>query len=313
VADPRKPPPELLFGRIVDGKLVVDRLIRVRSAAADYLTDALALDAGNRARALVYSFRFLEDADPEVASDAFTRLIGADYQDLRAAARGLPADTLIYRLQNPNIPANRRSLRGLYALLLGHCGADQHARLLRCIIDEDRRQEHYSALENMLVALTMLKPREGWALVRSILQDGRGDYQLRRQGLWAAGFFWDKRPDLVDRKDLVDGLCLLLSQGDIADHSGVAAAGLLGSRGTGVGPGRACDPGQAGGAAGRRPFCPELPPGPSGRRLPQEDARTGPVPGRGHGAGTPSGTGTGAGPADRLSNSSWQSRSIRSR
>src|SRR5262249_34098827 len=83
VADPRQPPPELLFGRIVDGKLVVDRMIRVRSAAAtDYLADALALDASNRARALVYFFRFLEDAGPEVASDAFTRLIGADYQDL---------------------------------------------------------------------------------------------------------------------------------------------------------------------------------------------------------------------------------------
>src|SRR5262249_17836403 len=40
---------------------------------------------------------------------------------------------------------------------------------------------------------------------------------LRYAALRSARFFWDSRPDVVDKKSLVEGVTLLLDQGDVAD------------------------------------------------------------------------------------------------
>ena len=40
---------------------------------------------------------------------------------------------------------------------------------------------------------------------------------IRYAALRATRFFWDSRPDVVDKKQVVDAACLLLDQGDITD------------------------------------------------------------------------------------------------
>src|SRR5262249_39145483 len=68
-----------------------------------------------------------------------------------------------------------------------------------------------------LAGYVMLKPAEGWEFLHGILKDPAKEFTLRYAGLRAVRFLWDSRPDLVKKKDMVDGLCDLIEQSDISD------------------------------------------------------------------------------------------------
>jgi hypothetical protein len=128
-------------------------------------------------------------------------------------AKHLPAATLAKWLEDPNTPTYRY---GLYASMLGHCGNDQHAQLLRKMLDDAQKQK-YSGVDGILAGYTILRPREGWEYCLSMLKDPAHDFMIRYAALRAIRFFWDFRPDLVEQKDLVAGVAMLLDQTDICD------------------------------------------------------------------------------------------------
>jgi hypothetical protein len=82
---------------------------------------------------------------------------------------------------------------------------------------EDPKKRSGSGIDGILTGYIMLRPKEGWARMRRILQDPNEDFASRYAALRAIRFFWDLRPELVARSDLLAGICLLLDQGDIAD------------------------------------------------------------------------------------------------
>jgi hypothetical protein len=214
--DPKDPPKFLIFCEVFQGKPDPFKGVIVKSdAALKYLRGALALDAADRLAALRYFVRFLGDEDPEVAKDACLELLKADYKDLRRLAEKLPADTLAGLLQDPQLAPRNRSL---CALLLGHCGTDKHAKLLRRLLGPPQGSlQECNSREEMLTGYVLLKPKEGWSYLRGVLKDDREDFPVRYAGLRTIRFLWDTRPDLVDKKELVEGVCLLLPQSDIAD------------------------------------------------------------------------------------------------
>ena len=86
---------------------------------------------------LKFFFNYLDNADPEICMDAFKEFANADYKDYRDMAKDLPADKLAGWLRDPNTPGFRV---GLYGSLLGHCGKDEHAKLLRSLARRPRRE-----------------------------------------------------------------------------------------------------------------------------------------------------------------------------
>src|SRR5262249_49641749 len=109
------------------------------------------------------------------------------------------------------------------ASLLGHCGKDEHAKLLRDLLDDPQKRTG-SGLDGMLAAYTMLKPQEGWGYLKKIMADEKEDFLLRYAALRTVRFFWDNPTDVMenkklDRKDFVEGLCLLMDQHDISDFA----------------------------------------------------------------------------------------------
>jgi hypothetical protein len=52
-----------------------------------------------------------------------------------------------------------------------------------------------------------------------LLNDGKQEFLLRYAGLRTLRFFWDQRPDLVSKKDLVQGMALILGQSDMSDFA----------------------------------------------------------------------------------------------
>jgi len=178
-----------------------------------YLQGALAVKDKPVSERLKFFFNYLDNPDTEIANDAYKEFGNADYKDFRDMAKELPADKVARWLQDSNTPAFRY---GLYASMLGHCGTTKHAEVLRAML-EDPQKRVSSGVDGILAGYTMLKPKEGWEYIRSILKDPSKEFMLRYAALRAVRFFWESRPDVVTKNDMVEAVCLLLDQGDIAD------------------------------------------------------------------------------------------------
>jgi hypothetical protein len=205
----------LVFCDVFKGKIDPYRGIPVQADCdmVKYLTESLEIQGKPIGQRLQHYFKYLDNKESEISVDAFREFALADYKDYREMAKSLPADKIAKWLEDPNTPQNHF---GLYASMLGHCGKPEHAALLRRMLDDPQKRLS-DGIDGMLAGYTMLKPHEGWAYVCDILKNPTKDFQIRYSALRAARFFWDSRPDLMDKKDLVEGVKFLLDQNDIAD------------------------------------------------------------------------------------------------
>jgi hypothetical protein len=178
-----------------------------------YLNGAMAVKDKDISTRLRFYFDFLDNHDTEISNDAYKEFGNADYKDYREMAKHLPAEKIVGWLKDPNTPAFRY---GLYASMLGHCGTAKDADFLRQML-EDPQKRVSSGVDGILAGYTMLKPKEGWAYISALMKDPSKEFLIRYAALRAARFFWDSRPDVLDKKDLVDGVCQLLNQEDVAD------------------------------------------------------------------------------------------------
>ncbi len=85
------------------------------------------------AERLKFFFNYLDNTDPEINMDAFKEFANAPYSDYRDMAKGLPADKIAGWLRDSSTPGFRI---GLYGSLLGHCGKEEHAKLLRSLVED---------------------------------------------------------------------------------------------------------------------------------------------------------------------------------
>jgi hypothetical protein len=79
------------------------------------------------------------------------------------------------------------------------------------------KRANQSYLDQMFLAQVLLQPDPGWPVARAILRNPNKDFMVRYAALRAARFFYEMRPDVVPRPDVIDGVTLLLPQADIAD------------------------------------------------------------------------------------------------
>jgi hypothetical protein len=205
----------LVFCDVFKGKIDPYRGVAVKadSDIVKYLQGALAVKDKDVSARLRFFFDFLDNADLEIANDAYKEFGNADYKDYREMAKHLPPDKIAKWLQDPATPAFRH---GLYASMLGHCGNAKHAELLKKLLDDAQKQSS-TGVDGMLAGYVMLQPKEGWAYLQNILKDPKKEFMLRYAGLRAIRFLWNSRPDLIPEKDLEAGVTVLLDQSDIAD------------------------------------------------------------------------------------------------
>jgi hypothetical protein len=205
----------VVFCDVFKGKIDPYRGVAVKPDCdiAGYIEGALKVKDKKPTERLAFFFKYLEDSEVEVSTDAFKEFANADYKDYKEMAKDLPAETLAKWLKDPNTPAFRY---GLYASMLGHCGKPEHAALLRKML-EDPEKKVTSGVDGILAGYTMLKPKEGWEYARAILKDKDKEFLMRYAALRAVRFLWEYRPDLVDKKQLAEGVKQLLEQSDIAD------------------------------------------------------------------------------------------------
>lgn len=183
------------------------------SQIADYLKGALAVREKDPTTRLLYFFKYLDHPDLNLSDDAYQEFANADYKDFRPLAEKLDPDLIVKWLKDPNTPVSRF---GLYGSMLGHCGKERHAQILREMLD-DPEKRFSTGIDGMLAGYVHLSPKEGWEYLRGILSDAGRDFLLRYAGLRAARYFWEYRPDIVSGDTVVEALKQMLPQNDIAD------------------------------------------------------------------------------------------------
>lgn len=205
----------LVLCDVFQGRINPYRGVAVRADCdlAGYLAGALKLKDSKPSDRLAYFFNFLDNPETEISNDAYREFGNAPYKDYRDMAGDLPPDKIAGWIRHPSTPSVRL---GLYASMLGHCGKEEHARLLRSLLDEPSKKV-LIGVDGIVAGYTMLKPREGWEYLRGMLKDSSREFTQRYSALKAVRFFWDFRPDVIDRKDLVEAVAQLLDQADIAD------------------------------------------------------------------------------------------------
>jgi hypothetical protein len=213
ITDPKNPPRVLVFCDVFNNKLDIYRGVPCQSeAVVEYVKGALALDPKDRSAALLYFFRYLEHTEKPIAEDAFLEFAKANDQEIGAVAPKLDPAKLRAWVTARGTPAYRLNV---YALMLGACGGDQDAALLRSMVDKPS-DEAISALDGILAGYVHLRPKEGWQLAHGILADEKKSFPIRYAVLRSLRFYHGWKPQET-RPLVYRGLELLVPQGDIAD------------------------------------------------------------------------------------------------
>jgi len=206
----------LLFCEWVNDKIDAYRGVVVKqgSSLPTYLAEAIKTQGKPAVERLKFFFGYLDDAEPEVAMDAYREFANCDYKDFAIMAKELPPERIIKWLKSPDTQPFRI---GLYASMLGHCGKPEHLAVLKELLADPDRRGAGSGVDGLLAAQVLLNKTEGWKALLAALRDTKEDFNYRFAALRAVRFFHDYRPEVIPLKDRVEAVCLLLTQDDIAD------------------------------------------------------------------------------------------------
>jgi hypothetical protein len=205
----------LVFCDLYKGKIDPYKGMAVKkgSKLPEYLRGSMKVKDKTIGQRLRFFFDYLDSADLEISSDAYFEFANSDYKDFKPMAKDLPADRVSKWLKDAETPANRI---GLFAWMLGHCGKESDAAVLKAILDDPDRRAG-SGIHGVLAAYTLLKRKEGWKYLQDALKDTKEDFTYRYAALKAVRVLHDDLGDVIPKADLEEAVCSLLTQEDIAD------------------------------------------------------------------------------------------------
>lgn len=218
---PRYVPPDpkpykyMVFFNVVNGDVDPYRGVAVTldSKLPDYVKGALDVKSKDIVTRLRYFFDHLESSDIEISGDAYNEFAVAEYKEVVELAPKLSPDTLLKWLKDPNTRASRY---GLYGLLLGHCGKEGAAAEMRKLLDTPD-QKFSSGLDGMLMGYTLLDKKGGYEYTLKLIDDPNAEFLVKHAALKTLRFFWEYRPDVLTKKQILDGMAALMYNPDIAD------------------------------------------------------------------------------------------------
>jgi hypothetical protein len=213
--DKGESPHYLLFCDVETGKIDPYRGLKIKGeSTVAYVKKALELSAGpvDPVANLTFYFRYLDDADPEVARDAFLEFAKANDVDLARAAPKLDADKLRNWIKAPKtVPAQV----GVYALLLGAFSKPSDADFLRSLLDS-KEERYQAAFDGLLAGYIHIRPKEGWTLIHAILADGHKSLPMRLAVLRTLRFYQGSQPK-ESRPQILKAMRTVIEQGELAD------------------------------------------------------------------------------------------------
>jgi hypothetical protein len=221
IADPKNPPKFVIFVDVEKDQLDAYYGLPVDSPdVLTYLESLARLTGASQADVLRYCFRHVEHKNRDIVSDAFRELGKGKPQDLRRALRSCSLAPLRRLLQRRDTPPAHRDV---CAYLLGLCGTQDDARLLRFLFEGTSRDSSTS-VRRLLVGYVLLEHRarrgnQGLAYVTEVLRDRSRPFAVRYSAYQAVRFCWDQGPDAFDRKRLLEAVGVVLDDPLMTDFA----------------------------------------------------------------------------------------------
>lgn len=203
----------IVFGHWSEGQIDPYRVIAVTDERlGEYLAGAVDAESLPPRERLGYFFHFLEDADPDIAEDAYKEFAKAPFRSVRAARAHYQADRLLGWIADPATPPYRI---GLYGLLVGCAGRGSDEGRLAAWIDSEEERFRVG-LDGLLAGAALLDPRGGTKRILDILADGKEPFPRRLAAASAVRFLLEEVPQ-IERGAIAQRLVDALAIEDSAD------------------------------------------------------------------------------------------------
>ena len=184
------------------------------SKLPEYVRGSLNVKDKPIAQKLRFFFDYLDDADPEISNDAYKEFGNSDYKDFKAMAKDIPPDRVIKWLKNPETPSFRM---GLYSSMLGHCGKEKDAAVLKALLDDPERKSG-SGVDGIMAGYLLLTGETGLPLIEETkLRNKDAAFSETYAGMQALRFLWTYAPERIGPERLRAAMRILLERDDLAD------------------------------------------------------------------------------------------------
>jgi len=161
---------------------------------------------------LLHAGKHLDNADAQIADEAFLAFAKADDKLVGQAAKRLAPATLRKLIKTPDLEPERLSM---FAYLLGACGEANDADLLRSLLT-DPAQRNHKAFEGILAGYIAMRPKEGWTYTHELLKNEKTPFLLRYASLRTLRFFYNAKPEETGA-NVLHGLGLAIQQAELSD------------------------------------------------------------------------------------------------
>ena len=162
---------------------------------------------------LLFFQEHLEDEDEMLSRDSYDEFANASYADLIAMKDKMHHEKLIAWIQNPDVPATRRRL---YFTMLGVCGTEKDAPLLKQMMESSDRKDK-AGLDAMIACYLLLTKEPGLELVDELfLKNSKSEYADTYAAIMAIRFHGTET-DVIEQTRLVESLRYMLDRPELAD------------------------------------------------------------------------------------------------
>ncbi len=185
--------------------------LEVTETAYQYMAQAPSPEAPISKR-LAYFIKFLENPDQLIANDAYGEFANAPYADIAAISNIMPREKIHSWIANPDTPATRM---GLYGLLMGLCGGEEDAELMKQKIIE-KTDDFRLGIDGVISGYLLLTGEEGLDLIdEQKLADKDVPFSETYAAMQALRFIYTESP--IDKDRLRKSMRILLERPELAD------------------------------------------------------------------------------------------------
>lgn len=203
----------LLLGSTAGATIDWGSPIEVSEQSYSYIKGAPKPEAPPKER-LAYFIKFLEHADPMVATDAYGEFANAPYADITTLAKDMPREKLRKWVVDPQLSPSRL---GLYGLMLGLCGEDQDALILKKKVVESTA-DFRLGVDGVMGGYLLLTRDEGLAVLdQEKLANKQAPFSETYAAMQALRFMWQYGDGKISAERLRQSMRLLLDRPELAD------------------------------------------------------------------------------------------------
>lgn len=166
------------------------------------------------AKRLEYYVKFLEYPDQMISNDAYGEFANAPYADITQLAEKLPREKIRGWIVNKDTPQTRM---GLYGLLIGLCGNDEDAKVLKAKILEET-EDFRLGIDGLMSGYLLLTGEQGMAVLdEHKLKNRDVPFSETYAAMQALRFMWKYAEGRIDSGRLRSSMRILLDRPELAD------------------------------------------------------------------------------------------------